>query len=250
MFTNLVKVVIFVDVVVLLFMIIAGRFFGNWLCNPIIKLAGIAKDVSVGKIDADLAYSSGSTEISELQNSFCGVIDNFRMQADAINQIAEGNLCVDITAKSAEDAVGNALVKLVNDNNKVFLNFQNVAGEVHSGSRQIAEASQNLAQGSTEQASAIEEISTSVTDIADKSRMNADRVEEVSQIVSEAEVNASAGNEKMLEMVTAMQEISDASVNIQKVIKVINDIAFNTNILALNAAVEASRAGDQGKGLQ
>ena len=247
-YKNFLIVTMVVELVVFFVMLTIGRIFGNWLCNPIIKFAGIAKDVSVGKIDADISRSDGGTELAALQNSFCDMIDNFRTQADVINQLAEGNLCVDIAAKSQQDVVGNALKKLIVDNNQMFRNVQSVAGEIHSGSSQIAAASQSLAQGSTEQASAIEEISTSVTDIADKSRMNADRVEEVSLIVSEAGKNAAAGNEKMQEMVTAMKDISDASANIQKVIKVINDIAFNTNILALNAAVEASRAGEQGKG--
>lgn len=248
MFIMLIKVAVFIDILVLLAMIIIGRLFGNWLCNPIIKLAGTAKEISMGKIRIDLSRSQGKSEIAALQNSFCDMIDNFKSQAEVINQVAEGNLCVEVNAKSDEDVIGNALVKLIKEHNQMFLNVQNAADEIRSGSSQIAAASQSLAQGSVEQASAIEEISTSATDIADKSRMNAECVDQVSRIVTEAGQNAAAGNEKMQEMVTAMEEISNASGNIQKVIKVINDIAFNTNILALNAAVEASRAGDQGKG--
>lgn len=247
-FDHLVLFIIVLDIVVLAAMLIAGRIFGNWLCNPIIKLSEIAGEVSNGKIDVNLTRSTGGTEIAALRNSFCDMIDNFKAQADIINQVAEGNLCMNVTARSGEDVVGNALNKLVNDNNQIFLNIQNAADEIRTGSSQIAAASQSLAQGSTEQASAIEEIAASITDISDKSRMNADRADEVRQIVLEAGTNAAAGNEKMSEMVTAMQEISASSANIQKVIKVIDDIAFNTNILALNAAVEASRAGDQGKG--
>ena len=206
--------------------------------------------VADGKIDVGLIRTNTSNEIAMLQNSFCDMIDNFSLQAKAINQVADGNLCVDVEAKSSEDVVGNALVKLIHDNNQMLLKVQNTAGEIQTGSSQIAAASQSLAQGSTQQASALEQISTSVTDIADKSKLNADRVDEVTRIVEEAESSLVDGNEKMHEMVIAMGEISDASVNIQKVIKVINDIAFNTNILALNAAVEASRAGEQGKGFE
>ena len=243
-------ILLIIETIVLVVMIVVSHRFGNWLCNPIIKLAGVAEVVADGKIDVGLIRTNTSNEIAMLQNSFCDMIDNFSLQAKAINQVADGNLCVDVEAKSSEDVVGNALVKLIHDNNQMLLKVQNTAGEIQTGSSQIAAASQSLAQGSTQQASALEQISTSVTDIADKSRLNADRVDEVTRIVEEAESSLVDGNEKMHEMVIAMGEISDASVNIQKVIKVINDIAFNTNILALNAAVEASRAGEQGKGFE
>lgn len=243
-------ILLIIETIVLVVMIVVSHRFGNWLCNPIIKLAGVAEVVADGKIDVGLIRTNTSNEIAMLQNSFCDMIDNFSLQAKAINQVADGNLCVDVEAKSSEDVVGNALVKLIHDNNQMLLKVQNTAGEIQTGSSQIAAASQSLAQGSTQQASALEQISTSVTDIADKSKLNADRVDEVTRIVEEAESSLVDGNEKMHEMVIAMGEISDASVNIQKVIKVINDIAFNTNILALNAAVEASRAGEQGKGFE
>ncbi len=243
-------ILLIIETIVLVVMIVVSHRFGNWLCNPIIKLAGVAEVVADGKIDVGLIRTNMSNEIAMLQNSFCDMIDNFSLQAKAINQVADGNLCVDVEAKSSEDVVGNALAKLIHDNNQMLLKVQNTAGEIQTGSSQIAAASQSLAQGSTQQASALEQISTSVTDIADKSKLNADRVDEVTRIVEEAESSLVDGNEKMHEMVIAMGEISDASVNIQKVIKVINDIAFNTNILALNAAVEASRAGEQGKGFE
>ena len=243
-------ILLIIETIVLVVMIVVSHRFGNWLCNPIIKLAGVAEVVADGKIDVGLIRTNTSNEIAMLQNSFCDMIDNFSLQAKAINQVADGNLCVDVEAKSSEDVVGNALVKLIHDNNQMLLKVQNTAGEIQTGSSQIAAASQSLAQGSTQQASALEQISTSVTHIADKSKLNADRVDEVTRIVEEAESSLVDGNEKMHEMVIAMGEISDASVNIQKVIKVINDIAFNTNILALNAAVEASRAGEQGKGFE
>jgi methyl-accepting chemotaxis protein len=221
---------------------------GNQICTPITKLAEHAKVVATGKIDTDISRVSGTNELAVLQNSFCDMIDNFKSQAEVINRVASGDLCVDVNVKSGDDVVGNALAKLVNDNNEVFTNVQNVANEIREGSSHIAAASQHLAQGSTEQASAIEQITASVTGIANQSRTNAAKVDEVRHIILEAGQHTADGNEKMKEMVTAMNEINASSHNIQKVIKVMNDIAFNTNILALNASVEASRAGAQGKG--
>lgn len=94
----------------------------------------------------------------------------------------------------------------------------------------------------------IEQISTSVSEIADKSRNNATEVSDVQGLITDAANAIISGNEKMLEMMDAMKEIKSGSEEIQKIIKVIDDIAFNTNILALNASVEASRAGEHGKG--
>lgn len=247
-FDSHLRLIIVISVAVLIVFGIFGKIFGDWLCNPIIKLSDIAKQMAVGKIDFDLSLSKGSNEIAALENSFCDMIGNFKAQAEVINELAEGNLCIDVNVKSEEDIVGNALAKLVNDDNIVFSNVQTAATEIHTGSSQVAAASQSLAQGSTQQASAIEEITASVTDIADKSRVNADKIDEVRRYVLEVGNNVSSGNDKMKEMVVAMKEISEASENIEKVIKVIDDIAFNTNILALNATVEASRAGEHGKG--
>ncbi|MEG1292422.1 MAG: methyl-accepting chemotaxis protein, partial [Lachnospiraceae bacterium] len=119
---------------------------------------------------------------------------------------------------------------------------------VNVGSEQVAGASQALAQGSTEQASAIEEVTASINEIAEKTRRNAEQANDTNVLVKEIKNEAASGDSQMKEMIHAMLEINDSSENISKIIKVIDDIAFQTNILALNAAVEAARAGVHGKG--
>ena len=113
---------------------------------------------------------------------------------------------------------------------------------------QVASASEALAQGSTEQASAIEQITASINDIAKKTKTNAGEANQASQLIEEAISDVEKGNAQMQDMVVAMQDINKSSESISKIIKVIDDIAFQTNILALNAAVEAARAGEAGKG--
>jgi methyl-accepting chemotaxis protein len=105
-----------------------------------------------------------------------------------------------------------------------------------------------LSQGATEQASAIEELNVTLAGISTQTSMNAENAAKANGLAQQAKVNAENGNRQMREMLGAMGEISESSRNINKVIKVIDDIAFQTNILALNAAVEAARAGEAGLG--
>ncbi len=215
---------------------------------PVIKIAGVAKKIAVGEINVELSLECSLTEMDDLVASFRQMTNNLQNQADVMNRISQGDLRAEITAHSQQDAVGVALSKLIRDDNQTFGTIRSATNQISHGSSQIAAASQTLAQGSTEQASAIEEIAASISDIAGKTKNNASQADEVNQIVLQAKESVLEGNRRMQEMVGAMGEINEASENIQKIIKVIDDIAFNTNILALNATVEAARAGEQGKG--
>ncbi len=218
------------------------------ISNPIHKLSDIAKQIAKGEVDIDLPAMDGKNEVAVLQSSFHDMITNLKEQAKILERVAEGDLQVDIIPKTANDLMGNAIKRMLDDDNRAFSAIRNATGQISVSSGEIAAASQTLAQGSTEQASSIQEISASITDIANKTKDNASQAEEVNRILLEAKDAVVAGNQRMREMVDAMRDINESSENIQKIIKVIDDIAFNTNILALNATVEAARAGDQGKG--
>ena len=218
------------------------------ISNPIHKLSEIAKQIAMGEVDIDLPAMEGKNEVAILQSSFHDMIANLREQAKILERVSEGDLQVDIVPKSSKDLMGNAIKRMLEDDNKAFSSIRYATGQISVSSSEIAAASQTLAQGSTEQASAIQQISASITDIANKSKNNAMEAEEVNRILLAAKDDVIAGNQRMQEMVAAMADINESSENIQKIIKVIDDIAFNTNILALNATVEAARAGEQGKG--
>ncbi len=234
---------------VILSILYSGFLLIKLLRNPMVRLEEIASNIAAGDINHDIEMvEGGKNEIAILHNSFCDMVDNLKRQAGALEELSAGNLDIEYTPASANDVVGKAIKKLVNDNNTAFAVIKNAAKQVTIGSGQIAQASQILAQGSTEQASAIQQIAASITDIANKTKDNATQAGKVNSIIMETKDDILYGNEYMNEMVAAMEEINEASENIQKIIKVIDDIAFNTNILALNASVEAARAGEHGKG--
>ncbi len=122
------------------------------------------------------------------------------------------------------------------------------AEQITSASSQVASSSQTLAQGASEQASSLEETSSSSEEITSMTRKNAENSQAAAGVMAEVDQRVTEGNRTLQEMVQSMQEITGSSGKISKIIKVIDEIAFQTNILALNAAVEAARAGEAGMG--
>ena len=165
-----------------------------------------------------------------------------------LETVADGDLSAEIDPLSDKDTLGISLRKMSDMLNTMFKEIQYSSERVSSGAKQLANGSQNLAQGSTEQASSIDELSKSIADIARKTKENADTAGKTAQLADTIRSNAERGSLQMDEMIDAVKRINQSSQNISKVIKVIDDIAFQTNILALNAAVEAARAGQHGKG--
>ena len=134
------------------------------------------------------------------------------------------------------------------DEDDLVANISQVSKSFISSSKQIADGAQTLAHGSTQQAASIQELSSSISEISRKTKDNSDMASRAALLADTIKQNAEKGSTQMDEMMSAVKEINQASHSINKVIKVIDDIAFQTNILALNAAVEAARAGQHGKG--
>lgn len=204
--------------------------------------------VASGDVTKVHLKKTGNDEFGQLTEAFLSVVRYMEYDAKLCEEIANGNLTVDVKTSGQGDLLGNAMRKLVSHNKNSLSHINDASNQVATSSSQVASAAEALAQGSTEQASAIEQITASINDIAHKTKQNAQQANKVTEMMSEAIEDVKHGNEEMRSMTVAMDDINKSSESISKIIKVIDDIAFQTNILALNAAVEAARAGEAGKG--
>jgi len=177
--------------------------------------------------------------------TFIGHVTNIAQELDTI---ASGNLAAEVEMLSSADTMGKSMKEMVDNLNSMFGEIRASTDQVALGSKQVADGAHSLAQGSTEQAATVEELSSSMADIAGKTKENAVMAERAAELADSIRDKAERGTLQMNAMMDAVKDINQASQNISKVIKVIDDIAFQTNILALNAAVEAARAGQHGKG--
>ena len=224
------------------------------IIRPIIRVKDTMMTVARGDLSQTVNVTIDNTEIGQLAMSTASVIDLFQNLIHEISHIltemSGGNLVVDANGDYRGDfaEIKTALNLIIQSFNEVLGDVKAAAEQVACGSVQISDSSIALSQGATEQASSIEQLTASLEEISAQTQYNARNANEANELAETAKANAERGNSQMQEMLRAMQEINASSANISRIIKVIDEIAFQTNILALNAAVEAARAGQHGKG--
>lgn len=223
--------------------------------GPLTKLVSTCNDLQNGNqikplhIDTQDEFGDLGRTFEEMSKNISYIID------DTCSILAKG-AAKDLNAQSEDESkyVGK-YNELIGSTYAVFSDMSDgmkitndIAEQVANGSNQISAVSQTLAQGTTEQASVVEELSATVSSIAQLSRTNAEQANLASTMSGESAYDVDESNKNMAQMLEAMNEINITSKEIGKIVKAIDDIAFQTNILSLNAAVEAARAGAAGKG--
>ena len=247
------------EVAMVLIAVVIASIISRRIGNPIKACAQRLDLLGKGDLSAEVPQVSGRDETallaqstSDIVTELRGIIENitYRLQA-----MAEGDFSgkkestlekVNYTGDYA--AINVALSQIRNQLNTTLSQIDVAAGQVSSGSDQVSGGAQALAQGATEQASSVQELAATIASISESIRRTAENAENANEYNTRAGSLVNQSNDKMKELIHAMEDINQTSSQIEKIIKTIEDIAFQTNILALNAAVEAARAGTAGKG--
>ncbi|OFV68943.1 methyl-accepting chemotaxis protein [Acetobacterium wieringae] len=242
------------------------KFSGSWkalisgmnqiltvIASPIIEVATVMDAISKGNLDQSVSgiYEGEFEKLKKSVNNTTLYLKQVMAEiTEVTGKMGKGDLNISAVNVFHGDfsEISLALNKIVETLN-ILMNDVNIAAQqVTVGSNQVSVSSQSLAQGSTEQASSIEELMASFVEIAEQTKYNAINANAAKEQVLLVREKAGNGNQKMSEMQESMIKINQSSKDISRIIKVIDEIAFQTNILALNAAVEAARAGQHGKG--
>jgi methyl-accepting chemotaxis protein len=242
------------------------RYSGDWaallnglnalmkeIAEPINEASDIMKYVAAGDFGHNMQgnYHGDFLNIKQSINTTVETIAGYITEiSSSLGSIAGGDLRQSITRSyvGSFDSIKDSINAISSKLNETLSGILSASEQVLAGAKQISSTSMKLAEGASEQASAVVQLTASMEAINRQTVQNSENADEANKLSAVSTENARSGNEEMKEMLTAMESIKESSDNISKVIRVISDIAFQTNLLALNASVEAARAGEHGKG--
>jgi methyl-accepting chemotaxis protein len=227
-----------------------GDMHGAWtVVMPLDKMDAAMAGLTwnIGKIAGPLAVGGFIVFIFLMRRLLGSRISSV---AASLERASQGNLATRVSVTGADElgSIAASLNGFLESLDDSFSQISSGSSQIEAGSSQLASASQVLAAGTADQASSLEEISASLEEMSSMTEQNSEHAQEAFRLTAEAADASTRGSSEMSRMNTAVDEIKASSLEISKVIKVIDDIAFQTNLLALNAAVEAARAGEAGKG--
>lgn len=248
-----VVITVILGIVVTVAAIIICTITANGIANPIRKTVDVMNAVASGDLNVKVEHTSDD-ETGQLADSINKTINSLNSIMSEISrlcqQLADGDFDIRRQIEFSGDFVNiiESLNRLAYGLSDTMQQIDISAENVNQGAAQISNGASSLSAGTAEQASSIQELAGVIRALKDKVDTNAQNAEDANQKANQAGEKISLSNKYMNEMVAAMNDISDKSNKISKIVKTIEDIAFQTNILALNAAVEAARAGAAGKG--
>lgn len=224
------------------------------IARPIQKMSQMAAEMADGNLDAAEVAVSSNDEIGQLGKSLGTMAFHLQRYVKDISHqlsvMAKGDMTAEFDMEYIGDfkPIQSALQKISDSLNRTLARIDQSAQQVSSSASQVSSGSQELAQGASEQTGSVQELSAAIEDVSQKVAETTGKVRSMTQTVANAVEDVGSSNRKAEHMLAAMTGIRQSSDQIGKIIKSIDDIAFQTNILALNAAVEAARAGEAGKG--
>jgi len=218
--------------------------------SAFMKRAGTTGDISLSKDDIENIdkFARNKDEIGQTIGNAAKFIEHIIKTSDELESVAEGDLTVHIGILSDKDILGTSIQNTVSKLNDMFGEINAATRQVSTGSKQIADGAQALASGSTQQTATVEALSASISEINVTAQESHRTATTALNDVQESGKQMDVCTDQMGQMTAAMRTIGEKSKGILSATKLIDDIAFQTNILALNAAVEAARAGEAGKG--